>query len=94
MGFQMLAPLVSLSSLKVDKLIAYKNMRATIPKITALGLTTKTWNCTFIQNIAAIINVENITLNFNAVATDTSLPACDLKSSAVNKITKPAFAQF
>lgn len=88
LGLQIFSPLVSLKTLKVDKLIVYKKIHDKIPKLTDLSLTTKLWNCTYIQGIASTINVDNVTLNYNSMTTDTSVPVCDMKSSVVNKIIK------
>ena len=58
-------PLSSLSNLRVDRLAAYKNFNITIPKLYILGLTTVTWNCTFLSSVSSILKSQRISLIFN-----------------------------
>lgn len=58
-------PLKSLSSLKVDRLVDYRNLRQLYPNIYQVGVTTKNWNCSYQTRIAKVLNQQKITMNYN-----------------------------
>lgn len=59
-----LAPLKSLFNLRVDQLAIYRNLKATIPKISILALNTRTWNCTYMNRISNLLKQQKITMSF------------------------------
>lgn len=58
-------PLTSLSTLRVDRLVAYKNLNITLPKLSILAMTTNSWNCTYLSSVNTILKSQRIILLFN-----------------------------
>lgn len=65
LGPQIFSPAVSLIFLSIDKLKVYKNVRQSCSKLNELHLTTKDWNCSYLEAIASVLNAQKIYINFN-----------------------------
>ena len=61
----MLSSLVSTSLIFVDVMSDPQNIRAELPSLTSLYLTTFTWDCDTILALAKIYNNEGVSLNMN-----------------------------
>lgn len=61
------APLIALQSLRVDRLVDYRNLRQLFPNIYMLSLTTRTWNCSYTQQVAKALSRQKIIMNYNNV---------------------------
>lgn len=59
------SPLKNLGVLRVDRLIAYKNVRQVLPKIYMVSLITRTWNCSYTQQVANVLSSQGILMNYN-----------------------------
>lgn len=70
------SPLKSLSNLRVDNLAGYKNLNITFPNLYIIGLSTKSWNCTYISYVKNILESQNIIFNQNVRFDE--VPNCSL----------------
>lgn len=66
-----LTALPSLYNIKVDQLAVYKNLNKTLPKLDILGLTTTSWNCTYVKKIYTLLKQQGISMLFNVQAEKT-----------------------
>ena len=88
---QFLAPLTQLITLRVDKFTTYKNLETLFVKLPAIGLSTKTWSCNYVQNVTRALNSQKLLIDFNNF--DTYRPSfegytCLLNMTTLNQIKK------
>jgi Leucine rich repeat len=55
----------SISALRIDRLVDYRNLRQIFPNITQIALNTKTWNCSYTQQVAKALARQKILMNYN-----------------------------
>jgi hypothetical protein len=59
------SPMRSISALRIDRLIDYRNIRQLFPNITQISLTTRTWNCSYTHQVAKVLARQKILMNYN-----------------------------
>jgi Leucine-rich repeat (LRR) protein len=85
---KMFAPLTKLKELRVDRLVTgYKNLRQQYPDLSMLYLTTRSWNCSFLKQVANTLNSQRIYLRFINEYQDFVNFKCQLKMWEVSKFT-------
>jgi Leucine-rich repeat (LRR) protein len=85
---KMFSPLSLLRELYVDRLTTgYKNLRQQYPDLTMLYLTTRSWNCSFLKQVANTLNTQKIYLRFINEYEDFVNFKCQLKIWEVSKFT-------
>ena len=82
---------MTLTRLYVDNLTSYENINSTLPKLLIMELSTKNWNCTYMKNVASILNDQNIYLNIYSTnyKQNSEAPECDESVKKINKIQLP-----
>lgn len=59
------SPMRSISALRTDRLIDYRNLRQLFPNLMQISLTTRTWNCSYTQQVAKALSRQAIYMNYN-----------------------------
>lgn len=59
------SPLKTIASLKVDRLVQYRNLRQLFPLLSMVSLTTHKWNCSYTQQIVNVLSRQKIILLHN-----------------------------
>lgn len=85
LGPQMFSSATGLVSLSIDKFKIYKNVRQSCSKLSELHLTTKEWNCSFLEAVAGVLNAQKIYINFNDDQDQNF--TCTRTVESLNKIT-------
>ena len=58
------APLKSLQSLSVDRLLEYRNLRQLFPEMYMISVVTNSWNCTYTQQVVNTLKRQSIRMNY------------------------------
>jgi Leucine-rich repeat (LRR) protein len=83
---KMFAPMTTLRNLWVDRLTTgYKNLRQQYPELSMIYLTTRSWNCSYLKQVANVLNTQRIYLRFINEYTDFVNFKCQLKMWDVSK---------
>lgn len=83
---KMFTPLTSLREIAVDRLTTgYKNIRQQHPELSMLYLTTRSWNCSYLKQVANTLNTQRIYLRFINQYEDFVNFKCQLKMWDVSK---------
>lgn len=61
------SPLKALTILRVDRLINFQNIRQILPSLYQVGLTTKTWNCSYQTRITKVLKQQKISFSYNVL---------------------------
>lgn len=81
LGSKMIASMSNLKTIRVDKFInGYKNLSQMFPKLRTLYLTTRNWTCSYLTNVANILNAQRIYLYFNNSTLDKENFKCQLNT--------------
>lgn len=84
----MFSPSTALKELWVDKLTTgYKNLRQQYPDLSMLYLTTRSWNCSFLKQVANTLNTQQIYLRFIDEYNDFVNFKCQLKMWEISKFS-------
>lgn len=100
---QIFAPAIDLMYLTVDKMASYKSLSTSIPSLVTLGLSTKSWSCSVLKNVTAVVNSQKVVVKFNQLGETIFTGhffgpytenlagfACQINSTTINTIKKKA----
>jgi Leucine-rich repeat (LRR) protein len=59
------SPLKLIENLRIDRLADYRNLRQLFPKISIISLTTRTWNCSYTQQVTKALSRQKIRMSYN-----------------------------
>ena len=79
----MFSGLLSLNLLHVDVMSNSENIRAELPTLDQISLTTSTWDCEKLLSVAKIYNSQNIMMGLNSFSTEAN---CVLEIFEINKL--------
>ena len=74
-----------LNNLKVDQLLNYDNLHEKLPKLTQLSLSTKKWDCAYVNSIGYILSKHRIRLSLNSELKTKEGFACQSTNYAIAK---------
>ena len=78
----MFSGLLSLNLLQVDVMLDSENIRAKLPKLNQICLTTSTWDCEMLLAAAKIYNNQKVSICKNSFSTEAN---CQMQSYQINK---------
>lgn len=85
LGTAMISNMKNLKQIKVDRLASgYKSLRTNLPKLYAIYLTTRNWDCSRVTRVANVLNTQQIYMFFNNFTMDRSNFKCHLNSYEVS----------
>lgn len=64
-GPKVFSTMTSLSQLRVDRLVEYRNLAQLFPSLFLIGATTTKWNCSYTKKVVKVLNTQKLTLTFN-----------------------------
>lgn len=94
---QVFAPANSLRYLYIGKLKSYNNVKSLLPNLIDLGLTVTTLNCSSIQELANVLNSQQIYLMYNSVTYWAQIPegfTCQTNHKDMNKLKKEEYGRY
>lgn len=62
-----LSPLKSILILRLDRLVDYRNLRQLFPSLFMISLSTRSWNCSYVQRVVNALSRQKVRLNYNNV---------------------------
>lgn len=89
LNVSLIAPyLSSLTTLKIDEIPEYNNLRELFPELSSLGLSTENWNCSQLGAVFESLNEQKISLWFNKMDDDNLFCPSNYHTNRISKVEK------